>query len=126
MIHSHLSICSRGVHVKESFLICNTFQAVYEDSVIMQRMLKPFALKPEFQRCKTRKCNKFYQCKRVEGQYFWNTSFWLNKLIIRTLFKHQIHYVCFMGNLLNFNKKLPYLTALTPMKRHIFVLFGFI
>ena len=26
---------SEGVHVKQSFLICNTFQVVYKDSVIM-------------------------------------------------------------------------------------------
>ena len=31
-----------------------------------------------------------------------------------------------MQNLLNFDKKLPYLTALTPMKPPFFVSFGFI
>ena len=44
MIHSHQSLYSGGVHVKQSFLICNTFQAVYEDTVIMQSMLHSFAL----------------------------------------------------------------------------------
>ena len=34
-IHSHQSLYGGGVHVKQSFLMCNTFQAVYEDSVIM-------------------------------------------------------------------------------------------
>ena len=31
-----------------------------------------------------------------------------------------------MRNLLNFEKTLPYLTALAPMKPHSFVRFGFI
>ena len=35
LIYSHRSLYSRGVQVKQSFLICNTFQAVYEDPVIM-------------------------------------------------------------------------------------------
>ena len=45
------------------------------------------------QKYKARKCNTFYQHKRVKGQYFWKTSFWLHKLVIRTHFKHQIQYV---------------------------------
>ena len=31
-----------------------------------------------------------YQRNRVKGQYFWKTSFWLHKLVIRTHFKNQI------------------------------------
>ena len=81
--------------------------------------------KPEFQKYKARKCNTFYQHKRVKGQYSWKTSFWLHRLVIRTHFKHQIQYVtCYM---LYFNKTtLPYLKALTPMKLPFFVIFGFI
>ena len=52
--------------------------------------------KPEFQNCKARKCNTFYQRKRVKGQCFWKTSFWLYKLVIRTHFKYQIQYVTFV------------------------------
>ena len=44
MIHSHQSIYSGGAHVKQSFFICNTFQAVYEDSIIMLRMLQSSVL----------------------------------------------------------------------------------
>ena len=48
--------------------------------------------KTEFQKYKARKCNTLYQRKRVKGQYFWKTSFWLHKLVIRTHFKNQIQY----------------------------------
>ena len=34
MIHSHQSLYSGGVHAKKIF-ICKTFQAAYEDSVIV-------------------------------------------------------------------------------------------
>ena len=90
-------------------------------------MLQSFVLtkfKPEFQKYKAGKCNTFYQRKSVKGQYFWKTSFWLHKLVIRTHFKHQIQYL--MRNSLNFHKTLPYLTALTSMKPPFFVIFGFI
>ena len=40
----HISLYSGGVHVKQSFLICNTFQAAYVDSVIMYHMLQSFVL----------------------------------------------------------------------------------
>ena len=46
--------------------------------------------KPEFQKYKAWKCNTFYQCKRVKGQYFWKTSFWLHKLVIQTHFWQNI------------------------------------
>ena len=86
--------------------------------------------KLDFQKHKARKCNTFYQRKRVKGQYFWKTSFWLHKLAIRTHSKHQTQYVTicntYMQNSLNFDKILPYLTALAPMKPSLFVLFGFI
>ena len=48
--------------------------------------------KPEFQNYKARKCNTFYQRKRVKGQYFWKTLFWLHKLVMRTHFKHRTQY----------------------------------
>ena len=35
LIHSYQSLYSGGVHVKQSFPICNTFQATYKNSVIM-------------------------------------------------------------------------------------------
>ena len=83
---------------------------------------------PEFQKNKARKCDTFYQRKRVKGQHFWKTSFWLHKLVIRTHFKHQIIIcgVCYMRNSLNFDKPLSYLTTLTPIKPPFFVLFVFI
>ena len=119
----------RGVYLKQSALICITFQAVYEDSVIMERVtiICVTKFKPEFQKYKARKCNTVYQRKRVKDQYFWKTSFCLHKLVIRKHFKHQRQFVmCFMRNSLNFDKKLPYLTALTLMKPPFFVLAGFI
>ena len=65
LIRSHENLYSKGVHVKQSFLIWNTFQAVYGDSVIMELMLQSFVtkFKPELQKYKARKCNKFYQRK---------------------------------------------------------------
>ena len=39
-----LCLYSRGVHVKQSFLTYNTLQAVYEDSVILQRMLQTYVI----------------------------------------------------------------------------------
>ena len=83
---SHQSLYSGGVHVKQSFPICITFKAVYEDSVsdhvtyVTITCVTKF--NPEFQKYKERKCNSFYQRKRVNGQYFWQTSFWLHKLVI--------------------------------------------
>ena len=35
MIHSRQSLYSQSIHIKQSFLICNTFEAAYEDLVIM-------------------------------------------------------------------------------------------
>ena len=29
----------------------------------------------------------------MKGQYFWKTSFWLHKLVIRAHFKHRIQYL---------------------------------
>ena len=49
--------------------------------------------KPEFQKYKAQKCNTFYQRKKVKGQHFWKTYFWLHKLVIQTHFKHQMQYV---------------------------------
>ena len=44
MIHLHQSLYRGDVHIKQSLLISNTFQAVYEDSVIMYGMLQTFTL----------------------------------------------------------------------------------
>ena len=88
MIHSHQSLYSGGVHVKQSLLIRRLSNHVTYLTVICVTKFKP-----EFQKYKARKCNSFYQRKRVKGQYFWKTSFWLHKLVIRTHFKHQIQYV---------------------------------
>ena len=55
---------------------------------------------------KARKRNTFYERKRVKGQYFWKTSFWLNKLVIRTYFKNQIQ----CGTCVNMQN--PYFTSL--------------
>ena len=84
--------------------------------------------KPEFQKYKVRRCKTFCQCKRVKGPYFWKTSSWLHKLVIRTHFKHQAQYVtCVtLQNSLNFDKTLSYLAALTPIIPPYFVRFGFI
>ena len=90
-------------------------------------MLQSFALQNSslnFKNTKHKNVNIFYQRIWVKGQYFWKTSFWLHNLVIRTHFKHQIQY--YMQNSLNFDKTLPYLTALIPMKPPFFVLFGFI
>ena len=45
--------------------------------------------KPESQKNKAQKCNTIYQRKKVKDQYFWKTSFWLLKLVIR-----QIRVIC--------------------------------
>ena len=55
MIRSHESLYSKGVQVKQSFLICNTFQAAYEASVIMQLMLQSFVLQNSNLNCKSTK-----------------------------------------------------------------------
>ena len=60
---------------------------------VNQDRKKKKKFKPKFQKYKAQKCNTFYQRKRVKSQYFWETSFWLIKLVIRTHFKHQIQCV---------------------------------
>ena len=131
LIDSHQSLYSRGFHLKQSFLICmqhfSSCLRRLSNHVTYVTIISVTKFKPELQNYKARKFNRFYQRKRVKGQYFCKNSFWWHKLVIRTNFKHQIRYViCYMRNLLNFNKTLPDLTALTPMKPSFFVLFGFI
>ena len=115
LIHLHRSLYSRDVQVKQSFVICNTFQAVYEDSVIIQHMLQSFALQNSslnFKSTKHKNVTHFISIKRVKGQYFCKTSFWLHKLVIQTHFKNKIQYgTCYMWYWFNFNKTLPYLMA---------------
>ena len=59
-------------------------------------MLQSFALQNSslnFKKYKARKCITSYQRKKLKGQYFWKTSFWLHNLVIRTYFERQIKYV---------------------------------
>ena len=59
-------------------------------------MLQSIALQNlslNFKNTKHENVTHFYLHKRVEGQYFWKTSIWLYKFVIRTHFKHQIQYV---------------------------------
>ena len=70
-------------------------------------MLQSFALKNSSLNFKNTKQENVTHFINVKGQYFWKTSFWLHKLVIRTHFKHQIQYV-------------------TCMKPLFFVLFGII
>ena len=86
---------NRDVRVKQNFLICNTFQAVFSrlsNHITSVTIICVTKFKPEFQKYKARKCNTLYQHKWVKGQYFWKTSFWLNKLVIQTSFKNHIKY----------------------------------
>ena len=81
-------------------------------------MLQSFVLQNSSLNCKSTKPENVAHLVNVKG---------LHKLVIRTYFKHPIQYLaCYMQNSLNFNKTLPHLTALTPMKPAFFVLFGFI
>ena len=93
-------------------------------------MLQPFALQNSILNFKVTKHENRTHFINVKG-WKTNTS---GKLIfgyISLLFEHILNInticnVCYMRNSLSFNKTLPYLTALTPMKSPFFVLFGFI
>ena len=78
MIHLQQSLYSGGVHLKQSSLRRLSNHVTYVTIVCVTKF------KPEFQKYKAQKCNTFYQRKRVKGQYFWKTSFWLHKLVIGT------------------------------------------
>ena len=102
MIHSHQSLYSGDVHVKQQRRSCKTKLSYLQNLLSCLRRLNNHVthvtiicvreFKPEFQKYKARKCNKLYQRKKVKGQYFWKTSFWLHKVVIRTHFKNQIQY----------------------------------
>ena len=102
MIYSHRSLYSRDAHAKHQRRSCKTkLSHLQYFSSCLRRLNNHITylaiicvtkFKPEFQKYKARKCNKLYQRKRVKGQYFWKTSFWLHKLVIRTHFKNQIQY----------------------------------
>ena len=86
---------NRDVHVKQNFLFCDTFQAVFSrlsDHITCVTIICVTKFKPEFQKYKARKCKTLYQRKRVKGRYFWKTSFWLYKLVIPTRFKNHMKY----------------------------------
>ena len=59
---------NRDIHVKQSFLICNTFQAVYEDSVIIYRMLQSFVLQNSSLNFKSTKSENVTHFINVKGE----------------------------------------------------------
>ena len=73
--------------VKQSFVICNTFQAVYKDSVIMWRILQSFGLQNSSLHCKSTKPKNVTHFINVKG---WkaNTSGKILFGYISQLFKH--------------------------------------
>ena len=80
---------NRDVHVKQHFSTCLPRLSNHITCVTIICVTK---FKPKFQKYEARKCNTLYQRKRVKGQYFWKTSFWLHKLVVRTRLKNHIKY----------------------------------
>ena len=67
----------------------------------MLTTIRTTKFKPEFQKYKAQKgC---YTRKRMDSQFFWETSFWLHKLIIRAYFKHQIQNATFVSSKMHFS-----------------------
>ena len=86
---------NRDVHVKQNFSYLQHFSTCLRrlsNHITCVTIISVTKFKPEFQKYKAQKCNTLYQRKRVKGQYFWKTSFWLHKLVIWTRFKNQIKY----------------------------------